>query len=109
MVTRRPRSTSSRPSEAAAIPLPREETTPPVTKMNFVGCVAAAFDGAAAFWLGMARCRVAMDYGAMRALRVFPRGPLGVGAREVRFGVDARRRRVGDDGDADRDAVRERT
>src|SRR5690348_15057555 len=36
MVTRRPRSTSNRPREAAAMPLPREETTPPVTKMYFV-------------------------------------------------------------------------
>src|ERR1043166_3417035 len=34
--TRRPRSTSRRPSEAAAIPLPSEETTPPVTKMYLV-------------------------------------------------------------------------
>src|SRR5581483_1617299 len=39
MVTRSPRSTSKRPSEAAAIPFPREETTPPVTKMNRVGSV----------------------------------------------------------------------
>src|SRR6478752_6490523 len=40
IVTVRPRSTSRRPSEAAAIPFPREETTPPVTKMYLV-----------AFWL----------------------------------------------------------
>jgi hypothetical protein len=31
--TRIPRLTRSRPIEAAAMPLPREETTPPVTKM----------------------------------------------------------------------------
>src|ERR1700679_1684880 len=31
-----PRATSSRPSEADAIPLPSEETTPPVTKTNRV-------------------------------------------------------------------------
>ena len=31
--TDRPRSTSRRPNDAAAIPLPSEETTPPVTKM----------------------------------------------------------------------------
>jgi hypothetical protein len=37
MVTRSPRSTSRRPSEAAAIPFPSEETTPPVTKMYLVG------------------------------------------------------------------------
>src|SRR4026209_1297021 len=36
MVTLRPRSTSNLPSEAAVIPLPREETTPPVMKMYFV-------------------------------------------------------------------------
>ena len=36
IVTERPRSTSSRPSDAAAIPLPRDETTPPVTKMYLV-------------------------------------------------------------------------
>ena len=36
IVTLSPRSTSSRPSEAAAMPLPREETTPPVTKMYLV-------------------------------------------------------------------------
>src|SRR3954447_20691002 len=34
--TRSPRETRSRPSEAAVIPLPSDETTPPVTKMNFV-------------------------------------------------------------------------
>src|SRR2546422_3365486 len=36
IVTLRPRSTSRRRSDAAAIPLPRELTTPPVTKMYFV-------------------------------------------------------------------------
>src|SRR2546425_1933497 len=36
IVTRRPRSTRRRPSEAAAMPLPRDDTTPPVTKMYFV-------------------------------------------------------------------------
>src|SRR6266849_3467277 len=36
MVTRRPRSTRRRPSEAAAMLLPRDDTTPPVTKMYFV-------------------------------------------------------------------------
>jgi hypothetical protein len=33
IVTRIPRSTRSRPSEAAAIPFPSDETTPPVMKM----------------------------------------------------------------------------
>src|SRR3954453_22674933 len=37
MVTRRPRLDSSAPSELAVRPLPSEETTPPVTKTNFVG------------------------------------------------------------------------
>jgi hypothetical protein len=37
MVTRRPRLDSRAPSELAVRPLPREETTPPVTKTNFVG------------------------------------------------------------------------
>src|SRR5215213_10310162 len=37
MVTRRPRLESRAPSELAVRPLPREETTPPVTKTNFVG------------------------------------------------------------------------
>src|SRR5690242_21917400 len=36
IVTLRPRSTRSLPNEAAAMPLPRDETTPPVTKMYFV-------------------------------------------------------------------------
>src|SRR5918999_1606049 len=36
IVTVSPRSTSSRPSDAAAMPFPREETTPPVTKMYLV-------------------------------------------------------------------------
>src|SRR5215218_5470773 len=34
--TLRPRETSRRPIDAAAIPLPSEETTPPVTKMKRV-------------------------------------------------------------------------
>src|SRR4051812_43345991 len=36
IVTLRPRSTSSLPREAAAMPFPREDTTPPVTKMYLV-------------------------------------------------------------------------
>jgi hypothetical protein len=31
-----PRASSKEPIDAAANPLPKEETTPPVTKMNFV-------------------------------------------------------------------------
>src|SRR3954447_14083471 len=37
MVTLRPRLDRSAPSELAVSPLPSEETTPPVTKTNFVG------------------------------------------------------------------------
>ena len=36
METLSPRLLSSRPSEAAVMPLPKEETTPPVTKINLV-------------------------------------------------------------------------
>ena len=36
IVTFRPRSASKRPRDAAAIPLPSELTTPPVTKTYFV-------------------------------------------------------------------------
>src|SRR6266480_5600792 len=35
--TFRPRAFSRRPSEAAEMPLPRDDTTPPVTKTYFVG------------------------------------------------------------------------
>ncbi len=35
-VTLRPRAWRSAPIEAAESPLPKEETTPPVTKMNLV-------------------------------------------------------------------------
>jgi hypothetical protein len=37
-VTRRPRLERRAPNELAVSPLPREDTTPPVTKTNFVGC-----------------------------------------------------------------------
>ncbi|EKD42192.1 MAG: hypothetical protein ACD_73C00278G0001, partial [uncultured bacterium] len=36
METFKPRFSSKAPMEAAAKPLPSEETTPPVTKINFV-------------------------------------------------------------------------
>jgi hypothetical protein len=36
MVTLSPRDFNKNPREAHAIPLPKEETTPPVTKINFV-------------------------------------------------------------------------
>src|SRR5213079_3055852 len=43
--TRRPRAFSSRPSEAATIPLPRAETTPPVTKTYFGARALTGFQG----------------------------------------------------------------
>ncbi|BED89933.1 hypothetical protein PES01_31140 [Pseudoalteromonas espejiana] len=36
MVTSKPRASKIAANDAAAIPLPNEETTPPVTKINFV-------------------------------------------------------------------------
>jgi hypothetical protein len=36
MVTRNPRASSKAPREAEEMPLPRDETTPPVIKMNLV-------------------------------------------------------------------------
>src|SRR6185312_5271110 len=44
IVTLNPRSTSRRSNEAAAIPFPREETTPPVTKMYLVALVPLGMD-----------------------------------------------------------------
>src|SRR5579864_6704495 len=46
MVTLRPRSTRRRPNEAAAMPLPRELTTPPVTKMYLVELTNSPLSGA---------------------------------------------------------------
>src|SRR5580765_881745 len=43
-VTRSPRDSRSEPIEAAASPLPREDTTPPVTKMNFALTLTPPFD-----------------------------------------------------------------
>ena len=40
MATRNPRASSNAPSEAAARPLPIEETTPPVMNINLVFMVA---------------------------------------------------------------------
>ena len=40
--TFRPRAFSRRPSDAAVMPLPSDETTPPVTKTYFVGVTPAA-------------------------------------------------------------------
>src|SRR5690348_7513266 len=43
--TRRPRALSNRPSEAATIPFPRAETTPPVTKTYFGARALTGFQG----------------------------------------------------------------
>src|SRR5690242_1472455 len=43
--TRSPRAFSRRPSEAATIPLPRAETTPPVTKTYFGARALTGFQG----------------------------------------------------------------
>jgi hypothetical protein len=46
MVTLKPRCLSRRPNEEAVIPFPRDETTPPVTKMNltlFLGDILIVF------------------------------------------------------------------
>src|ERR1700749_43480 len=50
--TRRPRALSSRPREAATIPLPRADTTPPVTKTYFEARVLTGFQGSS----GCGRC-----------------------------------------------------
>src|SRR6476659_7593815 len=43
--TRRPRAFSRRPSDAATIPFPRADTTPPVTKTYFGARVLTGFQG----------------------------------------------------------------
>src|SRR5579862_1704550 len=43
--TRRPRALSNRPSDAATIPFPRADTTPPVTKTYFGARVLTGFQG----------------------------------------------------------------
>src|SRR5882757_809989 len=45
MLTLIPRASSRQPMEAAARPLPSEDTTPPVTKMYFADMSATSFDG----------------------------------------------------------------
>src|ERR1700735_430915 len=46
---RRPRASSRQPIDAAAKPLPNDDTTPPVTKMYFADIAATSFGGW--FWL----------------------------------------------------------
>src|SRR5580698_6553758 len=47
-LTRRPRASSRQPMEAAASPLPSEDTTPPVTKMYFADI--SASDDSIVLW-----------------------------------------------------------
>src|SRR5687767_13354053 len=86
--TFRPRATSSRPIEAAAMPLPSEETTPPVTKMNFV------------VWCRALGC-IIQSSGLFRARETVP---IRVRASKVFFRIDAAPRRITYDRDAHRHA-----
>src|SRR3990170_4164554 len=88
IVTRRPRSTSSRPSDAAAMPFPREDTTPPVTNTNFVEC-----------------CIVTP---ASAAEGLSPRGQVRLRAPQVVFRIDAGQRRLGEARHPDRHPVTQR-
>src|SRR5215813_9256525 len=81
--TLRPRAFRRRPSEAAVMPLPRDETTPPVTKTYFGGR-AATSPGAARSWLAPPRVQLAqnrhsLDQLAQRA-RLSEEGEAGKGA-----------------------------
>src|ERR1700756_671740 len=86
--TRRPRALSSRPSDAATIPFPRADTTPPVTKTYFGARALTGFQGS--------RTR------GRRPARASGRRPerqpvaLAVGNREPRLPPRPRRERVDD-------------
>src|SRR6266852_122053 len=84
IVTLRPRSTSRRPSEAAAMPFPREETTPPVTKMYLVAFGPVVIDS------------------PLKCV------PMGFRPSKVIRRIDARERRLGQPGHADYDPVVQR-
>src|SRR3954452_18860271 len=71
---RKPRASSSAPMDAAAIPLPSPETTPPVTKMYLV------LIGHASGWLR----EFGRDRGAVRAALLAGRGVLAVAKKRVR-------------------------
>src|SRR5512145_1704735 len=87
-VIRRPRSASRRPSDAAAIPFPSDETTPPVTKMYLV------------VW--------GLVLVGMSAPSSGERRPARVRLGEIVFGVDPGVHLSGHVGDADRYPGRER-
>src|SRR6476659_10824640 len=84
IVTLSPRSTNSRPNEAAAMPFPREETTPPVTKMYLVA-------------LGAEVIALPLKF-----------VPVGFRPSKVVRRIDARHRRLGEPGDADGESEMQR-
>src|SRR6476620_10855228 len=86
--TRRPRALSRRPSEAATIPFPRAETTPPVTKTYFGARALTGFQGSS----GCGR-RLSRPYRGKELLS--PEHPLELGfPLVVAQLLDARARRV---------------
>src|SRR5918992_3782581 len=89
IVTRSPRSTSRRPIDAAAMPFPSDETTPPVTKMYLLVCCRT---------VGCISCESSTLVGAGEAW------PLLVCAGKIFFRVDSGARWLGDHRDADRHA-----
>src|SRR5687767_3495595 len=91
IVTRSPRSTRRRPRDAAAIPLPSEETTPPVTKMYL------------AIGMGLPAL-VCCDMKLRPVPSVHARVPPRVGAQQVLLRVDPELRRLVDRRHAHRDA-----
>src|SRR6266496_1219870 len=84
IVTASPRSTSRRPNEAAAMPFPREETTPPVTKMYLVAFGPVVIDS------------------PLKCV------PVGFRPSKVIRRVDARERRLGQPAHADREPTMQR-
>src|SRR6476659_268025 len=70
--TRRPRALSRRPSEAATIPFPRAETTPPVTKTYFGARALTGGQGTSGFGCTRSRLLRGLDEGVQpveRAVR----------------------------------------
>src|SRR5262245_13780334 len=79
-----PRAFSRRPSEAAVMPLPRDETTPPVTKTYFGGRAATSPGATRSSWLAPPRVQLtqnrhSLDQLAQRA-RLSEEGEAGKGA-----------------------------
>src|SRR5690242_15469587 len=63
--TRRPRAFNRRPSDAATIPLPSAETTPPVTKTYFGARALTGFQGSTRYGRSLFRSRTD-DVGGLR-------------------------------------------